>query len=155
MIVVVLSFILIIATSCAGAGGYNGQTDQDYIVGAVGYNNIFAWPYVEGQLLKVTYTHSVSLSPVTDIFEVTEDGFLLVASEFVTMGAGAPVAADFPGSVLRQVGDGFRLEGINLPFGRITVLTQELPNHRLVYGDEYVYLVELVGVGKSVLVQRH
>ena len=96
--------------------------------------------------------HSLNLSPIVDVFEWTDAGIILRESRFLTLGGGTPTPADFPGSELIHLEDGFLLTGIDVPFGAFGILTQEIPNHRISFDGREQYLLELVGPGESVTI---
>ena len=126
--------------------------NKDYLVAEHDGNLLFAWTINEGERFEVAFMHSLNLSPIVDVFEWTADGMILRESHFQTLGGGTPTPADFPGSELIHTETGFKLTGIDVPFGAFGILTQEIPNHRISFGEREVFLLELVGRGESVTI---
>ena len=111
------------------------------------------WAISAGERFEVEFIHSLNLSPVIDVFQWTGNELLLVESKFHTFGAGIPGTADYPGSELLHEGDHFRLIGIDIEMDRLPILTQEISNHRVSFGQREAFLVELVGSGQSVTIE--
>jgi len=115
---------------------------------------LFAWAISEGERFQIEFVHSLNLSPIVDVFEWIGpgEGLILRESKFLTLGAGTPTPADFLGSELLHESDGFRLVGIDVPMGDFAILTHYIPNHRVVFGGNEAFLVELAGSGESVTI---
>jgi len=125
---------------------------NDSIVAEHDGNLLFAWTINEGERFEVGFIHSLNLSPIVDVFEWTEEGIFLRESRFLTLGGGTPTPADFPGSELHHTEEGFLLTGIDVAFGAFSILTQEIPNHRISFEGRELFLLELVGSGESVTI---
>jgi len=126
--------------------------ENDYLIAEHNGNLLFAWTINEGERFEVEFIHSMNLSPIVDVFQWTDDGLMLQESRFQTLGGGTPTPADFPGSELIHTDSGFILTGIDLPFGAFSILTQDVPNHRVTFDGREIFLLELVGPGESVTI---
>ena len=127
--------------------------NEYYIVAEQNDTLLFAWAADKGERFEVEFVHSLNLSPIVDVFEVTGEGFILRESIFSSLGAGSPTPADHPGSELIHSNGVFRLIGIDKPMNSLTILTQDTPNHRISFGEREAFLLELVGSGKSVTIE--
>ena len=121
-----------------------------YLVAEHNDELLFAWTVGMGERFEVEFVHSLNLSLIVDVFEITADGFTLQESRFTSLGAGAPLTADFPGSEMLHENGIFRLVNIDFPMPSFSILTSEIPNHRISLGDNEAFLLELVGSGQSV-----
>ncbi|MDR1663590.1 MAG: DUF1850 domain-containing protein [Clostridiales bacterium] len=112
---------------------------------------LFAWRIRPGESFEITFTHSLNLSPITDVIEWTGEELMVRKSVFKAFGAGVPVPSDGIGTELIHREDGYyELTGIDKPMDSITILTQEAPNHRVTFNGNEVFLLELTGSGKQV-----
>ncbi len=99
-----------------------------------------------GDSFEITFTHSLNLSPITDVVEWTGGELIVRKSIFRSFGAGVPVPSDGIGTELvRREDGGYELIGIDKRMDRITILTQKIPNHKITFGADEVYLLELLG----------
>jgi len=114
---------------------------------------LFAWTIDKGERFEIEFIHSLNLSPVVDIFDWTDEGLILRESMFWAIGAGTPTPDDFPGSEFLHENGGFRLVGIDVPMGAFSILTQDVPNHRVSFGEREAFLLDLVGSGQSVTIE--
>jgi hypothetical protein len=120
---------------------------------------LLAWPIRSGESFELTYTHSLNLSPITDVIEWSGSELVIRKSIFESFGAGVPVLGDGVGTELVRVGSRFELTGINTTISSFTVITHELPNHRISIGEIgetgafESHLIELVGSGKPAVIE--
>ena len=120
------------------------------LVAACGGRRLFAWPIAAGEAFEVTFTHSLNLSPITDVIEWSGDDLIVRKSVFRTFGAGVPVPADGVGEELLFIDGHYELTGINKHMSGFTIMTQEVPNHIITFKDREARLLDLVGSGKAV-----
>ncbi|MCL1834533.1 MAG: DUF1850 domain-containing protein [Oscillospiraceae bacterium] len=111
---------------------------------------LIAWPIDKGERFEITFTHSLNLSPITDVVEWTGSDLVVVKSIFKTFGAGVPVPADGVGSELVRVGDHYELLGIDKHMQSISILLQETPDHHLSFNGREASLLEAAGPGSTV-----
>ena len=111
---------------------------------------LFAWPIKAGESVEVTFMHSLNLSPITDVIEWTGSGFMVRKSIFKTFGAGVPVPSDGIGMELIFVDGHYELLGVDKHMLDFTIMTQEVPNHRISLNEHEAFLLELAGSGKAV-----
>ena len=106
-------------------------------------------PVKEGESFSIRYTHSVNLSDVTDTLEWTDNKLVLRTSLFTSFGAGIPVPADGIGTSITNTEDGFLLSGIDKEQkdNGLLVMLQEVPNHRLLYRDREIPLLDIAPSG--------
>ena len=114
---------------------------------------LLAWPIRVGEMVELSYTHSVNLSPVIDVIEWTGREFVVRKSVFKTFGAGIPMPSDGIGTELISVNGHYELVGIDKPMQSIPVMTQTVPNHRIVLKRREASLLKLAGSGKVVEIE--
>lgn len=113
---------------------------------------IFACPIAEGESFELTFTHSLNLSPITDVIEWTGGDLIVRKSVFKAFGAGVPVPSDGAGKELIKVGSTYELVGIDKSLGEFSIMTQDIPNHRISFKGREAYLLKLAGSGNTVQV---
>ncbi|MCL2852319.1 MAG: DUF1850 domain-containing protein [Defluviitaleaceae bacterium] len=124
-----------------------------YIVSEHNGRLLFAWAVNKGERFEVEFIHSLNLSPIVDVFEFADDGMVLRKSMFSALGAGTPTPADFPGSELIHSDGMFKLIGIDKPMEAFSILTSDVPDHRVSFGEREARLLELVASGRSVTIE--
>ncbi len=113
---------------------------------------LLAWPIRAGEAFELTFTHSLNLSPITDVIEWTGSDLSVVKSVFKAFGAGVPVPADGIGTEIIHAGGHYELVGIDQHMQSLTILTQAVPNHHITLGGRSASLLTLAGEGKSVTI---
>ena len=113
---------------------------------------LFAWPIRAGDFFEVTYTHSLNLSPVTDVIEWNGDDLTVTKSIFKTFGAGIPTPVDAVGSELLFMGDHYELIGINKHMPGFSIMTQQTPNQKITFNKHEVYLLDIIELGAPVYI---
>ncbi len=111
---------------------------------------LFAWPISAGERFELRFTHSLNLSPVTDVILWTGEDFVVEKSIFKTFGGGIPIPSDGIGEKLVAVDGHYELVGINRHMKSLTVLTQTVPDHLLTFRNNESRLLELGGPGRQV-----
>ena len=111
---------------------------------------LLAWPISKGERFEVTFTHSLNLSPITDVIEWTGSDMVVVKSIFKTFGAGVPIPSDGVGTELLHVGDHYELVGIDKHMRSIPITVQEVPDHRITLNLREAFLRDFVGTGDVV-----
>ena len=114
---------------------------------------LFAWPVRAGETFEISFTHSLNLSPVTDVIEWTGEELVVRKSIFKTFGAGIPVPSDGIGTELKGVDGHYELTGIDKHMRSVTIMTQEIPDHRIRMNGREAFLLELAGSGRSVEIE--
>ena len=113
---------------------------------------LFAWPIRAGERFEITFTHSLNLSPITDVIEWTGGDLVVIKSIFSTFGAGVPVPADGAGTELLVVDGHYELIGIDKHMRSIPITVQEVPKHRITLDGREALLTALAEPGKTVVV---
>lgn len=108
---------------------------------------LLAWPISKGERFEITFTHSLNLSPITDVIEWDGRDLVVIKSIFKAFGAGVPVPADGLGDDLVFVDGHYELIGIDSHMQSIPIMVQEAPNHFITLNGCDVYLLELAGSG--------
>jgi hypothetical protein len=106
---------------------------------------LLAWPIRAGDCFEVTFTHSLNLSPITDVIEWTGSDLVVRKSVFKAFGAGVPIPSDGIGTELVFVDGHYELLGIDRHMGAFTIATQTAPDHRISFGGREASLLELAG----------
>lgn len=114
---------------------------------------LFALPINRSESFEVTFTHSLNLSPVTDVFEWTGNEMILQKSIFKTFGAGIPIPSDGIGAELVHIDGHYELLGIDKPMQSFSVMTQIIPDHHIAFKDFDMRLLDHSGPGKSVVIE--
>jgi len=104
-------------------------------------------PIRKGECFRLRFTHSVNLSDITDTTEWTGRELILRTSLFTDFGAGVPVLADGIGKEFENTAEGFLISGIDTvqKNNTIPIMLQTVPDHRLIYRGELIFLRELAG----------
>lgn len=123
---------------------------EECLTAKCGGKLLFAWPIRAGETFEVTYTHSVNLSPISDVIEWNGHDLVVIKSLFKTFGAGVPIPGDEAGTELARVGDHYELTGIDRHMQGFSIMLQEVPNHRISLDSREAWLLELAGSGSSV-----
>lgn len=98
-----------------------------------------------GDLIELSYTHSVERTPVIEVFRAEPDGLHLVAMRFSSQGAGLPT-------------EGYTVEGgqfvlrTDRRIGALPLRVSKLAGHHLSVGGDRIDLVGLAGDGAAVAV---
>ena len=113
---------------------------------------LFTWPIRVGEEFELTFTHSLNLSPITDVIEWTGSDLSVVKSKFKAFGAGVPVPADGIGTDIINIDGHYELVGIEQHMQSVTILVQAVPNHQIAFRGRKASLLSLAGAGKSVTI---
>ena len=125
---------------------------DDCLVAENGKTVLFARPIRAGESFEVTYTHSLNLSPVTDVVEWTGADLVVRKSMFKTFGAGIPLPADFAGSELLFKGDHYELVGIDKHMLGFAIVTQKVPNHKITFDGRETCLLDIAESGAPIYI---
>lgn len=109
---------------------------------------LLALPIKAQEQFSIRYTHSANRSPVVDTIEWTGDTFMVRTTLFQTFGAGIPIPADGAGEALIKTEEGYLLTGIDKPDYSFLLMTEEIPDHHLLYRDKEISLNALQGIGQ-------
>jgi len=115
-----------------------------------GGKRLFSWPIKTGDCFEVSFIHSLNLSPITDIIEWTGNRMVVRKSIFKTFGAGVPTPSDGIGTELIFVDGHYELLGIDKSMSSFTIMTQDVPAHRVSLNGREASLLDLAGSGKAV-----
>ena len=112
-------------------------------------------PLEPGETFSLRFTHSVNLSDVTDELQWTGRELILRSSLFTSFGAGMPIPAEGEGQTLTNTPEGFWLGGLDRPQpgNGFLLMTQSVPNHRLLYRGREINLLERYGPGSLLRVR--
>lgn len=108
---------------------------------------LLALPVETGEAFSIWYMHSANRSPVVDTLEWTGNEIMVRETYFKTFGAGIPIPADGIGEELIKVEGGYKLVGINKPQQSFLLMTEEIPDHHLLYRETSIGLNALNGIG--------
>ena len=111
---------------------------------------LLSLPIEKGEVFKIAFIHSLNLSPVTDCYEWTGDLLILRSTIFKTYGAGIPILDDGLGTGFLQTEEGFQITGIDAPRQKIDIMLQLVPDHRILYSDREIRLLEYANSGTIV-----
>lgn len=117
---------------------------------------VFAvYPLSQGEQFSVTFIHSVNKSPVTETYELREDGIYVIKSVSSSLGAGMCYEIQ-PGWTQRIEDGHFIIENMDTRLDPLVYLIGKVTSWTLEAGGETVDLTELCGRGVQVLFsQRH
>ncbi|MDL2258847.1 DUF1850 domain-containing protein [Eubacteriales bacterium OttesenSCG-928-K08] len=104
-------------------------------------------PVNKGESFQIAYLHSINLSPVKDTIEWTGESLTVRESWFKTFGAGIPIPADGIGEELIKVNNGYILTNINKEQESFLLMSEDVPNHHLIYRGREISLLALGGAG--------
>lgn len=108
---------------------------------------LLALPIETGERFSICYLHSANRSPVEDVIEWTGTEFMVRETIYKTFGAGIPIPADGIGTELIKTNEGYVLQNINKPMESFLLMTQSVPDHRLVHQNASYRLIDYGGVG--------
>ena len=143
-----LGFIALLAAALAAVLFWPGEC----LTAKCGGKRLFAWPIRAGEEFEITFTHSLNLSPITDVIAWTGSDLSVIKSKFKAFGAGVPVPADGIGTEIIHAGGHYELIGIDQHMQSLTILTQAVPNHQIALRGQSASLLSLAGAGKSVTI---
>ena len=104
-----------------------------------------AWPMDEGERFSVTFIHSVNQSPVTDVYEVRQDGIYVVETVYYDFGAGVQTEV-MPGQTLRYTEDGgMAVSGFDQRIPELSYLVGTVSDHWLCVNHQTISLRDLCG----------
>jgi hypothetical protein len=98
-----------------------------------------SWRISHGEEFSVIYTHSVQLTPVSEIYLINKDEIILKETYFHSYGAGLPSTTKYKFEITE---DGFRIYDINEIMNNLIYRTGAVrANHKLLLGGkEYKFL---------------
>lgn len=108
---------------------------------------LFTLPLKNGEVLDIKFTHSVNLSPVIDRYQFNGTELVLQSTIFKTYGAGIPILDDGLGKGFQLTENGFEINEINLPRKKIPVMLQTVPDHRIIYREKEIHLLDVAKSG--------
>ncbi|MCL2060059.1 MAG: DUF1850 domain-containing protein [Oscillospiraceae bacterium] len=149
---VLAAAVAICAAAAALVVGVASFRGEARLVAECNGTELFAWPIQPGDVFELTYTHSLNQSPVTDVIEWTGADMVVVKSIFKTFGAGIPLPEDVGGSDILFVDGHYELVGMDRRMRGFYVMTQEVPDQKIVYKGQEASLLELAGSGASVYI---
>ena len=99
---------------------------------------------------RISYIHSVNISPVTEIFQVRQGAIVLDAVEFYTFGAGMPTMPEYGQTLIYLPDGGMRIEGFDCVLDSLTLIIAHTAAHTLHVGSREIPLQTLDSSGQSV-----
>lgn len=106
-------------------------------------------PIELGERFSVTFTHSVNRSPLTDVYELREDGIYVVETKYYGFGAGVQTEIE-EGQTLTYTEDGAMLvSGFEQRMDNL-IYSVGTAGHTLVLGEDSLDLAGLCGRNSSV-----
>ena len=109
------------------------------------------WPVKAGDVFSVTFVHSVNQTPVTDYYEVREDGeFYVTATKYYGFGAGVQTEIEDEQTLTYTEDGGMLVSGFNLKMTGMVYVVGMVSDHTLEIGGEEVSLRDLCGRGADV-----
>lgn len=98
-----------------------------------------SWRINQGEEFTVIYTHSVQLTPVSEIYLINDNEIILKETYFQSFGAGLPSTTKYKFEITK---DGFRIYDINEIMHNLIYRTGAVrANHKLLLGGkEYKFL---------------
>lgn len=141
MLVIVAALLVIVPAR----GGYE-LVLEDGDSGAV----YAAYPVELGERFSVTFIHSVNQSPLTDVYEVREDGIYLVETRYYSFGAGVQTEVE-EGQTLAYAEDGAMVvSGFEQRLPSLSYIVGTVSDHILEIGGREISLRALCGRNGSV-----
>lgn len=111
---------------------------------------IFSTRISEGEEFRISYIHSVNISPVTEFFLVRDGMIVLEAIEFYTFGAGMPTMPEDGQTLIYLPGGGMRIEGFDRVLDNLTILTSYATGHVLYVGTQEIAMFTPNFAGKPI-----
>jgi hypothetical protein len=147
-IILITIVLLLFAAGCSGS--VHESSPKLLLTNSDTGQIIWSTNVISGDEFVLEYTHSVHKTPVKDYYTVTDDGqMILVKSAFSTFGAGMPYESEYEFSVE----DGFFvINSIDRTVDSFLMRIVPLADHRLVMGNQTIYLNDLVPTGTLILV---
>lgn len=113
---------------------------------------LLALPVANGEGVDIKFTHSVNLSAVTDCYEISGTDLVLQSTIFKAYGAGIPILDDGLGKSFKQTENGFEIGEIDLPRANIPIMLQTVPNHKILYREKEIRLLDVAKSGTVIAV---
>ncbi|WP_343209230.1 DUF1850 domain-containing protein [Anaerolentibacter hominis] len=103
------------------------------------------WEIDESLKFSISYVHSVSKSPVRDLFRTVGDKILAAETRYYSFGAGTLDELG-EGAVLSYGSDGSMIvSGLDLSYERLNLIVGTVYDHILSIGEEQISLTKLCG----------
>ena len=107
-------------------------------------------PAHQGLEFSISYTHSVNLSPVKEIYVINGEDIVLTALEFETFGAGMPTQLEPSQTLVHLPGGGMRIEGFDRAVGQLRYMVGHGAEITLILGELHIPLSSLDAPGQTV-----
>lgn len=114
---------------------------------------LLALPVADGEAVNIKFTHSVNLSPVIDCYQISGKALILQSTIFKTYGAGIPILDDGLGKSFKQTENGFQISEIDLPRTKVPVMLQMVPDHRILYREKEIRLLDVAKSGTVISIE--
>lgn len=105
---------------------------------------LWAKPVGEGQLLSISFVHSVNQSPITESYQVAGEEFLFHELRFQTFGAGMQTEL-YEGERFHQEGEDMIISGGTRSFSSLHYIVGTISEHVLTISEEELPLGETFG----------
>lgn len=104
----------------------------------------------DSECFVIRYMHSVNRSEVDDTIERSGSNLIVRSSLYQTFGAGIPVGDDIingknAGTSLTKTENGLLLDGIDITYKEINLLTGTYSNHRIIADGKQYILKDIAG----------
>lgn len=111
---------------------------------------IAAYPMDIGDEFSISFIHSVNQSPVTDVYQIRNEGIYVVRTEYYSFGAGVQTEVE-EGQTLEFGPDGSMIvSGFDRRIDRLSYIVGTVSDHTLKIGGETVSLRDLCGQNTTV-----
>lgn len=110
--------ILLILVVCFSLYGFHSLYKKLLIIDAKTGKTLLSFNVKEGQSFKLSFIHSVSLSPVYEFYRIEDDSIVLYETDYSYSSAGLPTEVE-EGERLIIEKDRFRLTNMNRVFKKI------------------------------------
>lgn len=112
-------------------------------------HTLLTLPLEEDEQFALAYSHSVHRTPVSDIFQVSPEGeLLLIATEFSSLGVGTPFLPE-EGKLVEENGK-LILTGLNRSFAQLQIRPHFITEHQLLHRQAKYLLTDYTESGSLV-----
>jgi hypothetical protein len=105
-----------------------------------GHTELGRYPLGSGNGFSLSFIHSVSVTPVTDRYEVVKNKIVQTSETFMAHGAGLPSSVDEPGGLRWTHENNEFCLTMNRPIEKLVVRTDRNYKNRLIIEDRTVNL---------------
>ncbi len=116
-----------------------------------------SYPLSDGEEFSITFIHSVNKTPVTDVYNINDDGkVLLLRTVYYDFGAGVPFDLNEGETLSFDDNGAMIIDGINREIPDFLIFVGTVSDHTLQIGDSQISLRDLCGRNAKVRIAcRH